>query len=151
MTRDEPDHALRATLGAHEIRSTSRVVQIERERAVAAREPEAERWREGLKQHAGDAVPQSGVVRLRTVVQHSGQDKLVVGAERTKDVRGALGMALVPPRHREVPPRLHHAADRAQRNPVRKKVSDVAGTNTSERRTCGAASKISRRRNGPYC
>ena len=104
---DQPHHALRCAVSPRHLRAATGVVEVARERGVASGEARSHA-RRPLEKHARDAVPEEGVRRLRRVVQHSGDDELLVRAELPKNSRGLGRMPIVGAGRAEVPDRLLH-------------------------------------------
>src|SRR5258708_17837317 len=154
MAGDEEHDPVRGASPAGLLGAEPGVMEIRRDRRVAAGELAPHPRREPREQHAGDAVPQLRRRRLGDVVEEAGLHQLIVGAERSEDLGGALGVTLVAGDARgDEPDRLPRAVEHQNviRCPMKKGASATAGLYTSTRsRDCpkkNTASRIS----GPYC
>src|SRR3989442_497895 len=138
---------------ARELGAAARVVEVAREHGIPAREPGPYPWRDAREEHARDAVPEERPRRLRSVVEESRGDELVVRAEGAEDARGLVRVPLVRAGGAEVAHRLLEAVTQvgAQiRPPSRKTVRAFAGVNTIAARTRKAKKKMNMRMSGPY-
>ena len=91
VARDEAHNAVRGSVGLRETRTAAGVVQIARERRIAAREASPHARGETREQHSRDAMPELGVRGLRAVVKEASDDDLVVGAQGTTGAQHTLG------------------------------------------------------------
>jgi len=94
MSRDQAHDTLGRAVFARHFRAAARVVEITRERRLAAGEPRA--YARGYpEEHARDAVPEQCVHGFRGIVEDAGDDELLVGAELAKDARRLGRVAVV--------------------------------------------------------
>src|SRR5258708_30608061 len=89
MAGDEEHDPVRRASPAGLLGAEPGVIEIPRERRVAAGELAPHPRREPREQHAGDAAPQLRRRLLGDVVEESGLHQLTVGAERSEDLRSA--------------------------------------------------------------
>jgi len=112
MSRDQAHDTLGRAVFARHFRAAARVVEITRERRLAAGEPRAYA-RGDPEEHARDAVPEQCVHGFRGIVEDAGDDELLVGAELAKDARRLGRVAVVRTCGANVSRGLAHAMEHA--------------------------------------
>ena len=149
---DESRDARRAAFRSCHRGAATRVIEIQGKRAAATSETGSQPRYERIDKDRQDPVPNSRGFWLRAVVEETREDELVVGAPRSQDLCRPFGVTLIPPRYRDISPRLHDAVDHAQNAPpTRNSTIARAGRKTIVLMTLGASSRTNSSRNGPYC
>src|SRR6267378_1275525 len=133
VARDQAHNAVGSPVGLRETGTSAGVVEIARERRIAAREASPHARGETRQQHSRDAMPELRVRGLRAVVKEASDDDLVVGTQGAKDPRGLARVALISAGRSQVADRLLHAVEhRSQKpGPAKSRARKTAGPKTS--------------------
>lgn len=157
MPRDELRDPLGCSTAAGLVGPATRMVEVAGEDPTSVGQTLAQPWSDTAEQHAGDPVPEPSLGWLRNVVQQASLHQLLVGPERTQDLRSALGVALVRTARDDEAPGLDDPIERAQNGgpPSSSAASALAGRTTSgvtmSIRRYGRTNSTSSSSSGPYC
>jgi len=154
VARDEAHDALRGAVGLRQLGAAAGMVEIARERRVAAREANPHERSEPREQHSRDPMPEPGARGLRPVVQETRDDEFVIRTKLAQDARGLRRVTVVRAGGPEIADRLLDTMEYRTQNlhvPISVVEMKHAGPKTTVLKIRAPKNKSRSNRIGPYC
>ena len=153
VTRDEAHDAVRGAVALRQFGAAAGMVEIARERRVAAREANPHERSEPREQHSPDPMPEPGGRGLRPVVQETRDDEFVIRTKLAQDARSLRRVTVVRAGGPEIADCLLDTMEHRTQNPgpAKSRARNRAGPNTTVLNTRAPKTRRSSRRIGPYC